>query len=348
MTKPLTPPNCDLRDFHFMPLDVVRLRDSDLAGMESPEACWAAVLLWCASWHQIPAASLPDDDRVLANLSGFGRVVKEWQKVKVGALRGWIKCSDGRLYHPVVAEKANDAFYSKLEQGWRTECARIKKHNQRHEGDSESQLTVPTLESYLSTRQITLRPEHVPKDIPESPKGVHCETTSNRQGEGQRQGYGEGQRQEDKKAESQNHSDAGKPASAQKSKSSLPNQELQDACRDTWSAYSQAYLTRYGTVPVRNAKVSGQIKLFVQRIGREESPGVAAFYVSHNEKFYVQKSHPVDLMLKDAEGLRTQWATNKQMTGTRAGQIDKSQTNHDAVGEALRIIEKGAAHEATT
>lgn len=28
---PLTPQDCDLRDFSFMPLDVVRLRDSTLA-----------------------------------------------------------------------------------------------------------------------------------------------------------------------------------------------------------------------------------------------------------------------------------------------------------------------------
>lgn len=130
--KPLTPPDCDLRDFSFMPLDVVRLRDSDMALTQTPEACWAAVLLWCASWHQIPAASLPDDDRILSNLAGYGRVVREWKKVKAGAMHGWIKCDDGRLYHRVVAEKANDAWDGKLHQRWMTECARIKKHAERH------------------------------------------------------------------------------------------------------------------------------------------------------------------------------------------------------------------------
>lgn len=130
--KPLTPPDCDLRDFSFMPLDVVRLRDSDMALTQTPEACWAAVLLWCASWHQIPAASLPDDDRILSNLAGYGRVVREWKKVKAGAMHGWVKCEDGRLYHRVVAEKANDAWDGKLHQRWMTECARIKKHAERH------------------------------------------------------------------------------------------------------------------------------------------------------------------------------------------------------------------------
>ena len=125
LPEPLTPEGCDLRDFKFMPLDVARLRDSDLASDETPESCWAAVLLWAASWHQVPAASVPDSDQWLAKHAGYvsrGKVAREWVDVRPGALRGWIKCSDGRLYHPVVAEKAVDAWDSKLEQRWKTEC----------------------------------------------------------------------------------------------------------------------------------------------------------------------------------------------------------------------------------
>lgn len=124
---PLVLAEVDLTDFPFMPLDVRRIRDSDLAALESPEACWAAVLLWCASWHQVPAASLSDDDRVLANLAGYGRVVKEWLRVREGALRGWVKCADGRLYHPVVAEKANDAWQSKLHHSYGKLKERLRK-----------------------------------------------------------------------------------------------------------------------------------------------------------------------------------------------------------------------------
>lgn len=185
---PLTPADCDLRDFAFMPLDVVRLRDSDMAATESAEAFRAAVLLWCASWHQIPAASLPNDDRILANLAGFGRVVKEWIKIKPGSLRGWVECSDGRLYHPVIAEKANEAFRRKLEQSWKTELARIKKHNQRHEKTPELLLPFPTFDEYLSQRHPKPCPEIVPRDKPECPETVPRETASNRQGEGQGQG----------------------------------------------------------------------------------------------------------------------------------------------------------------
>lgn len=107
MTEPLTPPDCDLRGLPFMPLDVVRLCDSDLVALSTGEEFKAAVLLWAKCWLQVPAASLPDDDRILAHLSGTGT---RWRKVREIALRGFVKCSDGRLYHSVIAEKAFDAW----------------------------------------------------------------------------------------------------------------------------------------------------------------------------------------------------------------------------------------------
>ncbi|WP_198001582.1 DUF1376 domain-containing protein [Chromobacterium haemolyticum] len=158
---PLISPDCDLRDFAFMPLDVSRLRDSDFAALSDGEEFRAGLLLWCASWHQVPASSLPDDDTVLARLAGYGRVVKEWQKVREGALRGWIKCSDGRLYHPVIAEKAAEAWKSKLKQRWATECARIKKYCQR----KKQPYNLPSFEEWLSQNRPEGQQSNVPRDI---------------------------------------------------------------------------------------------------------------------------------------------------------------------------------------
>ncbi|MDR6850342.1 hypothetical protein [Sphingomonas sp. BE137] len=97
-----------------MPLHVARLRDSDLAAEGHPEACWYAVLLWSASWHQVPAGSLPTGEAVLARLCGLGRDLKTFRKHRAAAMRGWIECSDGRLYHPVVAEQVNASWSEKL------------------------------------------------------------------------------------------------------------------------------------------------------------------------------------------------------------------------------------------
>ena len=80
----------------------------------------------------------------------------------------------------------------------------------------------------------------------------------------------------------------------------------------TWEAYSQAYQGRYGTEPVRNQKVNSQLANLVKRLGQDESPAVAAFFVNHNGRFYVQGMHQVDLLLRDAEKLRTEWVTRQQ------------------------------------
>lgn len=189
MTAPLTPPECDLTDFQFMPLDVARLRDSELASSETPEACWAAVLLWAASWHQIPAASVPDDERWLAKAAGYmarGKIDLQWPRVRDGAMRGFVLCSDGRLYHPVVAEKAREAWQAKLAQRWRSECARIKKHNERHEG---ANVPKPSFEDWLAAGCPQGQPLFVPSDKPAGPKTVPSDNGSKGQGEGQGQGH---------------------------------------------------------------------------------------------------------------------------------------------------------------
>ena len=102
-----------------------------------------------------------------------------------------------------------------------------------------------------------------------------------------------------------------------------------------WTAYASAYLERYGTEPVRNAKVNGQLKQFIQRIPADEAPAVAAFYVMHANHWYQQKGHAVDCMLKDAESLRTQWATNRQLTATGARQAERTSHNASVVNEFI-------------
>lgn len=120
MTDPLVPADTDLRDFQYMPLDVVRLVDSDLAALATGDEFRCAVILWCKAWHQVPASSLPNDDRLLSHLAGFGRDMKAWRAVRDMALRGFVECSDGRLYHPVIAQKAIEAADAKRRRRERT------------------------------------------------------------------------------------------------------------------------------------------------------------------------------------------------------------------------------------
>jgi len=138
MPEPLTPPTCDLRDFPTMPLDAGRLFGSEFHAVSSDAAWRAGVTLWLKSWHQVPAASLPDDDVQLARLAEFARDVKGWKKVREQALRGWIKCDDGRLYHPVVAEKALAAWERKESYRQRSKKGNAARWGGQKDGDEQS------------------------------------------------------------------------------------------------------------------------------------------------------------------------------------------------------------------
>jgi len=113
---------------------------------------------------------------------------------------------------------------------------------------------------------------------------------------------------------------------------------FQAACRQTWAAYSASYLERYQTPPVRNAAVNSSVRTFVQRIGHDESPKVAEFYVWINDQYLIRNGHAFQLLLKSAEGYRTQWATGKAVTQTQARQIEKTASNKSAAEEAKAIL----------
>ena len=125
---PLTPSHVDLRGLPWMPLHGDRLFGSDTWLLASDAGRVAALTLWWASWKQSPAGSLPDHDRALAQLAGFGTQVKAWMDIRAEVMRGWVKCSDGRLYHPVVCELALEALELRVEK---TEKVDHKKERQR-------------------------------------------------------------------------------------------------------------------------------------------------------------------------------------------------------------------------
>lgn len=116
--RPFTPPRCDLRDFPRMSIDIPRLFSSgfNASASRAPLAWMVGHKLWYRSWHQVPAASLPDDDEELCHLAELGFDLRTFRKAKPLAMRGWLLCSDGRLYHPVVAAAALEAWLEKLNQ----------------------------------------------------------------------------------------------------------------------------------------------------------------------------------------------------------------------------------------
>lgn len=87
----------------------------------NPAIAFYLVNLWTASWHQVPAASLEDDDEYLCDVAQCDP--KTWPRVRQFVLAGFEKCSDGRLYHHYVAQEANKAWQLFLGQRARTQAA---------------------------------------------------------------------------------------------------------------------------------------------------------------------------------------------------------------------------------
>ena len=128
--EPFVPPSVDLKDFPFMPIDITRLFGSAFHAKSNDTVWRAGLTLWLKSYHQVPAASLPDEEEELTRLAELGRDVKTWRKIREAALRGWVKCSDGRLYHKVVAEKALEAWIEKVAQRKVSAAGNAKRYKQ--------------------------------------------------------------------------------------------------------------------------------------------------------------------------------------------------------------------------
>lgn len=109
--EPLVPADCDCTNLDGFLLNVERLMASELVALSSHEVVAAALFLWCRAWKQRPAASLPDDQRVLAAYARLS--LPRFLRVRDEVMRGFVKCSDGRLYHRVLAAEALKAFSKK-------------------------------------------------------------------------------------------------------------------------------------------------------------------------------------------------------------------------------------------
>lgn len=111
---------------------------------------------------------------------------------------------------------------------------------------------------------------------------------------------------------------------------------------EVWAAYASAYEERYGVPPVRNAKINGMLSQFLSRLGSDEAVGVARFYITSRNGLYVSSKHCVDLMLRDAEKLHTEWRTGNTGYQRDAQEQDKLASTGamwERVGK--RLAEKG-------
>lgn len=141
LPPPLTPRECDCTDLDGFMLNVERLMASELVALSSHEIVAASLFVWCRAWKQRPAASLPDDDRVNA---AFARLpLARFKRLKSEVMHGIVKCSDGRLYHRVLAAEALNAFQRKLsfQKRRHDDAERLRKWREKH-GETQCETRV--------------------------------------------------------------------------------------------------------------------------------------------------------------------------------------------------------------
>ncbi|MBL8474414.1 MAG: DUF1376 domain-containing protein [Rhodocyclaceae bacterium] len=177
LPNPLVPAEIDVRDLPGFMLNTERLMASELVAVCSREAIGAALLLWCRAWKQVPAASLPDDERVLAAYSGLG--VPRFRKLRQEVLHGFVKCNDGRLYHKTLSEEAVVAFKKKQQFRNKRETDAERLRNWR------AQRIKNNGETTIDTHSDTICETH-----DETLCETHDETRFVQEGQGQGQGQG--------------------------------------------------------------------------------------------------------------------------------------------------------------
>ena len=108
------------------------------------------------------------------------------------------------------------------------------------------------------------------------------------------------------------------------------------------NAFCEAYLQRYGGEFRRSAKSMGQFRLLMNRIGAEDASAVAAFYVGSNHRWYVERGHNPDCLLKDAEKLHTEWRTGRRTSASEAQLMDRTQGLGNVFGRLIDEIREAA------
>lgn len=308
-------------------IDHERIRQSDTWALASPEVRPWLLMLWMVAWEQTPCGSLPADESLIA--ARIGMAPKIFAKHRDLLLRGW-KPIGGRLFHPVLTERVQEMLSQREKRAKRVADYRARK-------DSNGNVTRYTpVTDLLVTADVT-GPQPVsnptvmtPEPEPEPGKSLKPCTEADASVPPRERLVPE----KPKTPLSNSGTARARVAKSEPSPASL-----------AWRAYEAAYRSRYGVGPVRNAKVNGQFAHLVARLGGAEAPQVASWYVCHNGQLYVRGKHPVDLLLRDCEGLRTEWARGQQVTDQDARHVDRKQSTINTFAPLIAEAEAREAEE---
>lgn len=170
---PMVPADVDCRTFPSLMLDMHATRS--LWWIVTDGAAFkAGVTLMVQSWSEMPAGTLPSDDRLLAHLAGMS--IDAWRAVKEEALAGWVLCSDDRYHHPEVAKRVMASWSVKIAARTKAKGAANKRWSDRASGgdgeaDARGMLKHSTSSPHAVPGQCLAMPP-VPVPVPATEPGT--------------------------------------------------------------------------------------------------------------------------------------------------------------------------------
>jgi hypothetical protein len=87
-------------------IELERVKRSDTWKLTPAEIRPWLFMLWAEAWLEHPVGTLPADDRLIA--ATIEMPLALFQAHREVLMRGWYRCADGRLYHPVLCERVEE------------------------------------------------------------------------------------------------------------------------------------------------------------------------------------------------------------------------------------------------
>lgn len=80
-----------------------------------------------------------------------------------------------------------------------------------------------------------------------------------------------------------------------------------------WETYSSGYRARYGAAPTRDASANSICASLARSLPESDAVSITRHYLSSEDRLYVQRGHPLDLLMRDRQKLLTEVKTGRRV-----------------------------------
>jgi hypothetical protein len=156
------PADCSMTGLPYMPLYLDRLQRSKswARARRNPALAFYMINLWAAAWRGTPAGSLEDDDDILCTAAMCDPL--QWNAVRADLMRGWLRCSDGRVYNPTICDVAAGVWETRVEM--RASLARARQAKAAKRERVAAQGNLPLRPVVVASTKAPRPSDHIPAE----------------------------------------------------------------------------------------------------------------------------------------------------------------------------------------